>query len=90
MVGQWVVIFLKSLKSVDKFGVNLISENSLIEYILEVVLEYTEGLYSLHSDYPLAPEKLAIPYDMLSSYSKKLADEHGTVGHVKKINPKFG
>ena len=31
-------------------------------YILEADLEYPEELHVLHNDYPLAPEKLAIPY----------------------------
>ena len=34
-------------------------------YVLEVDLEYPDQLHLLHSDYPLAPEKLAVPYDML-------------------------
>ena len=32
---------------------------------VEVYLEYSDELYELHNDYPLAPEKLAILYDML-------------------------
>ena len=44
----------------------------------------------MHNDYPLVPEKLAIPYDMLSDYSKKIADEYGIkVGGVKKLIEKF-
>ena len=39
-------------------------------YILEVVLEYPEELNDLHNNYPLAPEKIAIPYDMLSDHCK--------------------
>ena len=53
----------KWLRSVDNFDVNSISEKSLTGYILQVVLEYSD---ELHNDYPLAPEKLAIPYDTLS------------------------
>ena len=52
----------KWLRNVDNF-VKLISEESLTGYILQVVLEYSD---ELHNDYPLAPEKLAIPYDTLS------------------------
>ena len=60
------------------------------EYILEVDLQYPEELLVLHNNYPLAPEKLAISYDMLSDYSKKTADEYGIkVGDVKKIGYKF-
>ena len=36
----------------------------------------------MHNDYPLAPEKLAIPYDMLSDYCKKIK-----VGDIKKLIP---
>ena len=61
----------KYLKSVDNFEVNSVSETNPIGYILEVDLEYPDELHVLHNDYPLAPEKLAIPYDMLSGYCKK-------------------
>ena len=44
----------------------------------------------MHNDYPLVPEKLAIPYDILSDYSKKIADEYGIkVGGVKKLIENF-
>ena len=62
----------KWLKIVDSFDVNSISEKSPVGYILEVNLEYSDELYVLHNDFPLAPEKLAIPYDMQSDYCKKL------------------
>ena len=39
--------------------------------IFKVDLEYPEELQKLHDDYPLAPEKLAIRYDMLSNFNKK-------------------
>ena len=74
----------KCLKIVDSFDVNWISEKSPIGYILEVDLEYPYELNLLHNDYLLAPEKLAISYDMLSDYCKKIADEHGIkVGDIK-------
>ena len=78
----------KWLKNVDGFDVNSISEKSPIGYILEVDLEYPDELQVLHNDYPLAPEKLAIPYDMLSDYCKKIADEYEIkIGDVKKLIP---
>ena len=64
------------LKNIDEFDVMSISEKSPIGYFLEVDLEYPDKLHVLHNDYPLAPEKLAIPYDMLSDYCNKNADEH--------------
>ena len=81
----------KWLKNVDGFDVNSISEKSPIGYILEVDLEYPDELHVLHNDYPLAPEKLAIPYDMLSDYCKKIADEYEIkVDDVKKLIPNLG
>ena len=81
----------KWLKNADNFDVNSISENSPIGYILEVDLEYPEELHVLHNDYPLAPEKLAISYDMLSDYCRKIADEFEIkVGDVKKLIPNLG
>ena len=78
----------KWLKSVDNFDVNSNSEKSPTGYILKVDLEYSDELHVLHNDYQLAPEKLAIPYDMLSNYCSKIADEYGIkVGDVMKLIP---
>ena len=55
-------------KEIDRFDVNLVSENILDGYMLEVDLEYSDKLYELHNDYPLAPEKLKIGDDILSNY----------------------
>ena len=54
----------KWLKNVDNFDVNSVSEKSPIGYILNVDLKYSDELHVLHNDYPLAPEKLAIAYDI--------------------------
>ena len=75
----------KWLKNFDNFDVNSIGKKSSVGYILEVDLQYPKKLDLLHNDYPLAPEKLAVPYDMLSDYCKKIVYEHGIkVGDVKK------
>ena len=79
------------LKNVDGFDVNSISEKSPIEYILEIDLKYPGILHVLHNDYPLAPKKLAISYNMLSDCCKKIADEYEIkVGDVKKIIQNLG
>ena len=62
--------------------VGLSSLNVLIILILIILI---------HNDYLLAPEKLAIPYDMRSDYCKNIANEYGIkVGHVKKLIPNLG
>ena len=66
----------KWLKNVDNFDVNSISEKSSTGCILDVDLEYPNELRYLHNDYPLAPEKLAILYDILSDYCKNIADKY--------------
>ena len=71
--------------------VNSISEKSQIGFILEVDWEYLDELHAFQNDYPVAPEKLAIPYDMLSGYCKKIADEYGIkVDDLKKLIPNLG
>ena len=79
------------LKNVDGFDVNSISEKSEIGYFLEVGLKYPGELDELHDDYPLAPEKPAVPSDMLSKYCKKMADKYEIkVGNVKILIPNLG
>ena len=48
-----------------KFNLDFISENSPIEYILEVDLEYCSKLHEKHNDYPLHPNKIKINSDIL-------------------------
>ena len=52
-----------------------LSKTSPTGYVLEVDLNYPLELHDLHSDYPLAAEKLKITRDMLSPYSESLVGE---------------
>ena len=54
-------------KEIDKFDVKSIGKNSPIGYILEVDLEYPDGLHKLHNDCPLAPEKREISQYVVKS-----------------------
>ena len=79
------------LKKCWWFDVALKGKKIQIGYILEVHLEYPDQLHELHNDYPLAPEKLAVPYDMLWNYCKKIVHEYEIkVVDVKKLIPDLG
>ena len=43
---------------------------------MECTLDYPQDLHDLHADYPLAPVKTKITYDMLSPYAQFLCDHH--------------
>ena len=45
---------------------NSVNEKIEVGYFLEVELKYPNELHELHSDYPLAPEKLVVSSDLLS------------------------
>ena len=77
------------VKNVDVFDVRSISEKRQLGNILEVNLEYPNELHALHNDYPLAREKLAITYDMLSDNCKKPADEY-EIKVVIELVPNLG
>ena len=54
-------------------------------------MKYPDELHALHNDYPLAPEKLAIPYDILADYCKKISDEYEIkIGDIMKLIPNLG
>ena len=42
----------------------------------QCTLDYPQALHDLHADYPLAPVKTKIMYDMLSPYARFLCDHH--------------
>ena len=54
----------KWLKNIDKFDIMSINNKNPIGYFLEVDLEYPDELHELHNDFPLVPEKFAVPNDM--------------------------
>ena len=88
MNGYLPYVGFKWLKNVDNFDVNSVIEKSPTGYIFKFYLEYTDELHLLRNDYLLAPEKIAIPYDMMSDYCKIIIDKYGIkVGDVMKLIP---
>ena len=80
-----------TIKEINKFNLDSISENSEIGYILEVNLKYPKELHDLHSDCPLCPEKIEVSSDMLSRYCNNIANKYEIkVGGVKKLIPNLG
>ena len=65
---QWV-------EDVERFDVTTVADDADMGYIMEVDLEYPSELHDLHSDYPLAPEKMLISHDMLSPYQQELKED---------------
>ena len=66
-----------SKKEINDFCLNSVSENSSVDYTLEVDLEYPSKLHDSHNDYRLAPEKIEFSQNMLSKYCFDIADEYG-------------
>ena len=56
------------------FDLNEYNKNSSKGCVLEVDLEYPKKLRELHSDYPLAPDKIEIKREMLPKYQLLIAD----------------
>ena len=72
----------------DCIDFNCVSAESNVGYILEVDLKYPNELHKLHTDYPLAPEKLKVSKDMLSDYCLSIAEKYNVkVGNVAKLIP---
>ena len=75
-------------KQIDKIDLSKYKEDSNKGIILEVDLKYPKELHNLHNDYPIGPEKVKVTKDMLSEYSKRIADKFNiSTGLVYKLIP---
>lgn len=71
-VGDFKWVPNQELSSLD---VMTVDDEADTGYFLEVDLEYPPELHNLHSDYPLAPEKMLITSEMLSPYQQQLKED---------------
>ena len=75
-------------KQINNLNLAKYQEDSNKGLILEVDLEYPRELHDLHNDYPIAAEKVKVTEDMLSGYSKKIAEKYKiSTGLVHKLIP---
>ena len=67
--------FMKSSELTEEFLMQL-TDDGPVGCIVECTLAYPAHLHEEHSDYPLAPEKMRIPYTSLSPVAKQICDKH--------------
>ncbi|XP_064488299.1 uncharacterized protein LOC135400385 [Ornithodoros turicata] len=79
---QWL-----TKEEIENLDITRIPHDASIGYFLEVDLLYDQEIHDRHSDLPVAPEKMSIPYDLLSDYQKQLMEKFGLPS--KAIEPKL-
>ena len=75
-------------KEISKINLGKYKADGKKGLILEVDLEYPRELHDMHNDYPVAPEKVKVPNNILSAYCKKIAEKYNiSIGLVSKLIP---
>ena len=75
-------------KEISKIDLGKYKTGSMKGLILEVDREYPQELHNSHNGYPVAPEKVKVPKNMLLGYCKKIAENYNiSIGQVNKLIP---
>ncbi|CAN7978838.1 unnamed protein product, partial [Ixodes persulcatus] len=62
-------------EEIDALHFQQVPDDAPEGYILEVDLDYPRELHDSHADFPLAPEKRAVPLEWFSPYQKALVEK---------------
>ena len=82
------IMYLDAEKEINKINSAKYKEDSKKGVILEVDVEYPQELLDLHNDYPLAPEKMKVTKEMLSSRCGLTREKFNiSIGQVRKLIP---
>jgi len=79
-----------SQDEIERLNIMNVADDNDEGYVLEVDVNYPTALHDLHSDYPLAPQKMKVTNDMLSPYARELKrDLDLKETSVEKLVPNF-
>ncbi|XP_059094178.1 uncharacterized protein LOC131889166 [Tigriopus californicus] len=67
-IGEYTFLERREIQNLD---LDSLDENDAYGYILMVDLEYPSVLHKSHRSFPLAPERVTVTQDMLSSYQQQ-------------------